>query len=521
MAYREVTMLEIKEVLRLWQAGVAKKRIAAQLGIDPKTVRRYVQLAVDGGLTIGGELGDDAVEAVVIAVRTLPERPRGDAWATCIAEHEFIRAKLADGVRLTKVWRLMTRRGVHVPYSTLHRYAKKELGFGRARATVPVDDGEPGRELQVDTGWVLTLRDAQGRRHRKRAFIFTPNVSRYRFVFPVERETTAEAIAACEAAWAFYGGVFHVLVPDNLKAIVNKADPLAPELNHVFLEYAQARGFQIDAARVRTPTDKARCERAVRDVRDDCFGGEEIAQMELAIVRARTWCATEYGMRRHSTTQRMPKEHFEAVEATELLPAPTEPYDVPLWCDPKVHRDRHAQVAKALYSLPRDFLGKRLRARADSKLVRFYHRGVLVKTHPRKPPGGRSTDPNDLPSELRGYAMRDIDFLASQAAEQGEWIGAFAKRVLDGPLPWTRMRQVYALLALARRFGAQRVDAACERALAAEMLSVTRLRRMVELAIAAEQPLQKPATPPTSRYLRPSHLYVIPGLKSEKRDEPT
>ena len=247
-------MLEIKEVLRLWQAGVAKKRIAAQLGIDPKTVRRYVLLAVDRGLTIGGALDDDAVTAVVVAVRTLPERARGDAWSTCEAEREFIRAKLRDRVRLTKVWRLLQRRGVHVPYSTLHRFAKDELGFGRGRATVPVVDGEPGRELQVDTGWVLTLRDAQGRCRRKRAFIFTPNVSRYRFVYPVERETTEAAIEACEAAWSFYSGVFHVLVPDNLKAIVTKADALAPDLNQVFLEYAQARGFQIDAARVRTPT---------------------------------------------------------------------------------------------------------------------------------------------------------------------------------------------------------------------------------------------------------------------------
>ncbi len=51
-------------------------------------------------------------------------------------------------------------------------------------------------------------------------FIFTPNVSRYRFVYPIEHETTPEAIAACEAAWAFYGGVFRVMVIDNMKAVV-------------------------------------------------------------------------------------------------------------------------------------------------------------------------------------------------------------------------------------------------------------------------------------------------------------
>lgn len=522
MAYREVTMLEIKEVLRLWQAGVGKKRIAAQLGLDPKTVRRYVEVAITVGVDVGDELTDERVEAVVAAVRALPPRARGDAWETCVAEHDFVRGHLDRGVRLTKVWRLLQRRGVHVPYSTLYRYAKAELGFGRKRATVLVADGEPGDELQVDTGWVLTLLpDGSGRRRRKRAFIFTPNVSRYRFVYPVDDETTASAIEACEAAWAFYGGVFKTLVPDNMRAIVNVADGLGATINAAFLEYAQARGFHVDATRVRKATDKGRVERAVRDVRDDCFGGEELADLEVARTRARTWCADEYGMRRHSTTGRMPKEHFEAAEAPALLPAPTRPYDVPLWCDPKVHRDHHAQVAKALYSLPTKLIGKRLRARADSGLVRFYLRGVLVKTHPRKPPGGRSTDPNDFPSERRAYAMRDVNWLRSQAGDHGEAIGGLAGRLLAGPLPWTRMRQVHSLLSLVRRFGAARVEDACRRALAADMHSVRRLRRMVELAVAAEPPAGRPATPPAARYLRPAHQYALPGLGPEKRDEET
>jgi len=512
-------MLEIKEVLRLWQAGVAKKRIAAQLGIDPKTVRRFVQLAVGHGIALGDELTDERVAAVIAAAKTLPVRTRGDAWAACVAQQDFVRSKLDAGVRLTKVWRLLRGRDVRVPYSTLHRFATIELDFGRKRSTMPVADGEPGVELQVDTGWVLSLApDAHGRRRRIRAFIFTPNVSRHRFVYPVERETTASAIEACEAAWAFYGGVFRVLVPDNLRAIVDEADPLGARVNETFLEYAQARGFHVDPARVRTATDKARVERSVRDVRDDCFGGEDIADVVAGRVHARKWCEQEYGLRRHSTTQRMPKEHFESVEAPMLLPAPAEPYDVPLWCDPKVHRDHHAQVAKALYSLPTELIGKTLRARADSHLVRFYNRGVLVKTHPRQPVGGRSTDPNDFPADRRPYAMRDVTWLRGEAAKHGCSIGVLADRLLDGPLPWTRMRQVYGLLSLVKRFGAARVDEQCARALAADMLSVRRIRTMIEIVVAAEQPRARKA-PPAARYLRPAHQYAIPGLEPEKRDE--
>jgi transposase len=514
MAYREVTMLEIKEVLRLWQAGVGKKRIAVHVGLDPKTVRRYIDVAVRAGLQADGELTEELVAEIVGVLRTLPPRTRGSAWETCVVERDFIEGLLRDSVRLTKVWRLLKRRGIELPYSTLHRFARDELTFGATKVTVRVEDGEPGCELQVDTGWVVTLEPgSDGKRRRMRAFIFTPNVSRYRFVFPIERETTESAIEACEAAWEFYGGVFRVLIPDNTKAIVDKADPLEPRIVEAFLEYAQARGFHIDPARVRRPPDKGRVERSVRDVRDDCYGGERIVDIEDARRRGRTWCEREYGMRRHSTTGRMPKEHFEAVEKANLLPAPTEPYDVPIWCDPKVHRDHHVQVASALYSLPWDLKGKRVRARADSRLVRFYWRGKLVKTHPRQPPRGRSTDPNDLPDDKRAYATRDVDFLRSQAAEHGNSVGAFASRLLEGPLPWTRMRSVYAVLGLVRRFGAGRVDSACAIAIAVDMMSVRRLRRMIELAVTSE-PSTAPQLkePPKARFLRPAEQYAIPGL---------
>jgi hypothetical protein len=116
-------------------------------------------------------------------------------------------------------------------------------------------------------------------------------------------------------------------------------------------------------------------------VRDGCFGGEDRRTVLESRERALRWCEHEYGARRHGTTRRMPKEHFEALEKAALLPAPSEPYDVPLRCEPKVARDHLAQVAKALYSLPTRLIGKTLRARADRSLVRSYDGDELVKTH--------------------------------------------------------------------------------------------------------------------------------------------
>jgi len=508
-------MIEVKEVLRQWLSGVGKKRIGANVGLDPKTVRRYVRAAEASGLTVEAGLGaltDDRVASVLVGLAVLPTREHGEARQSCEQHREFIKDKLDSRVRLTKVRKLLRRHGVDVPYSTLHRFASAELGFGRPQVTVPTADGVAGEELQIDTGWMTTLEpDASGKRRRFKAWIFTPNVSRFRFVWPVHHETTEEAIEACEAAWEFYGGVFRVLVPDNTKAIVQRPDPLEPLFVVAFLEYAQARGFVIDPARVRKATDKARVERSVQDVREDCFRGETVRDLEHARQLARHWCLEEYGMARHSTTQRLPREHFESVEKGALLPPPQDAYDIPLWCDPKVARDHFAQVAKALYSLPTKWVGKTLRARADSQLVRFYYRHELIKTHPRKPPGGRSIDPTDYPADMRPYAMRDVTWLQQKADECGDSVGMFAKRLLADRLPWTKMRAVRALLGLCTKFGAGRVDEVCARALAADMLSVHRLQRMLVTTTPASPPAVAQVIP-FGRYLRPTTNYSLKRL---------
>ena len=119
-----------------------------------------------------------------------------------------------------------------------------------------------------------------------------------------------------------------------------------------------------------------------------------------------------------------------------------------------MHRDHHIEVAKALYSVPGHLIGKQVDVRADRQLVRVWHRGQLVKVHPRARAGGRVTDPADLPAEKTAYAMRDLGYLQRLADDAGPAIGAYAAALLDHPLPWTRMRQVYALLGLVRKWGA-------------------------------------------------------------------
>src|SRR5580698_1284049 len=135
-----------------------------------------------------------------------------------------------------------------------------------------------------------------------------------------------------------------------MRSIVIEAENCAPRFNDVFLEYAQDRGFLIDAARVRTPTDKPRVERVVHYVRHNFFAGESFIDLADCRARAETWCVKTAGLRIHGTTQCRPAESFCAEELPLLLPIPGARFDTPVWSDPKLHRDGHVQVAKALYS---------------------------------------------------------------------------------------------------------------------------------------------------------------------------
>jgi len=515
MGFREVSVVEIREVLRLWLRGRGLRAIAGSTGPDRKTVRRYVEAAEQAGLARDrGEeqLSDALIGTVCEAVR--PTRPNGHgaAWEIVDRKRDLIKGWIGDDLTMVKIHTLLGRQGIVVPYRTLHRFAVTELGFGKRAPTVRVADGEPGSELQVDFGRMGLIPDPlSGRRRVCHALIFTACYSRHCFVWLTFRQTIEDVIAGFEEAWTFFGGVFAVVIPDNMSTIVTEADPLEPRFNDAFLEYAQSRGFEIDPARVRSPKDKPRVERQVPYVRKSFYAGETFLDLADGQRRGVRWCMDEAGMRIHGTTQVRPLEHFRAEEAPRLLPAPSSRYDVPAYADPKVHRDHHIEVLKALYSVPGNLIGRHVDVRADSVLVKISYRGQVVKMHPRQPPGGRSTDPTDLPAERSVYAMRDIDYLRRTAAGHGTATGEFAGALLDNPLPWTKMRQVYRLLGLVRRYGAERVDDACRRALDVEAVNVTLVGRMLERATEKGDGQPRPVGILAGRFARDVSEFAVKG----------
>lgn len=491
MSFRELTMIEVRELIRRWKAEHPMREIARATGLDRKTVRRYVEVLEALALGREVEVDDALVHEVAARVQTraVPE-PSMDRHR--LMEHrERIASWLTQStpLRLTKVHALLARdHGVEVTYATLRRFAIDELGWRKRKPTVRVDDSPPGDEAQIDFGLMGRMHDPETGRERKLyVLVVTLCFSRYQFVWPTWEQTTRAACEGLDEAWRFFGGVTRRIVPDNASSMVSRADAISPRIVDAFNDYAQARGLFVDAARVRSPKDKARVENQMAYVRESWWSGERFADLADARASARTWCRDVAGARVHGTTRLVPRDVFEREELPAMQPAPTEIFDVPHWCEAKVHPDHHVQVLKSLYSVPTRFIGQTVRVRADRRTVRIYAGSEPIKTHPRVQVGKRSTDPNDYPPGTSGYAMRSIDALLERAKERGEHVGLFAARLLGGPLPWTVMRQGYELVRLCDRYGDARVDALCRRSLEFDVLDVMRIRRMIQHAISVEE----------------------------------
>lgn len=493
MGYREKGRMEIVELVRRWQAGESERAIARQTSMARATVGKYLTAAQALGLERGGaspteaQLGRLGQLSRVVGVarpRVAPERER------LAAERERIARWLGDDrLQLTRVQELLAQEGLRVTYSTLRRFVQS-AGLGRsAGTTVRLPETTPGDVAEFDFGRLGTLVPADGAPPVVVwILVLVLGYSRHSFVWPLVRQTFEEVCAGMDAAWRFFGGVPRRVVLDNFPAAIAGPDPLDPRPTKLFVEYSQARGFLIDAARPAHPKDKPKVEREMQYVVGRYWKAGRFRDLADMRAQAERWCLDVAGQRVHGTTRRVPLVVFRDEEQQALLPAPAEPYDVPTWKAVTVGRDHHVQVARALYSVPTDAAapGTALEARADRQLVRLYRRGELIKAHPRQPEGGRSTDVADYPPEVAVYAARSPEQLLAQAEALGEHIGQFAERLLAGPFVWTKLRRVDKLLRLVERYTPERLDAACARALGFDLIDVRRLERIVALALDKE-----------------------------------
>lgn len=514
MAYTEVSRVEIKEVIRRWQAGSSQREISRATGLSRSTVRKYILAAEQQGVRKEGPSPTEEQLTWLVQVNvagprkvTVPTDEVLGPWAEQI--YEWLSA---DHLQLTRIQELLARRGSIVTYTSLRRFVSRRNWGRRSQRTVRMADTKPGEVAETDFGRLGLVRDpVTGKRRVAWALVIVLVYSRHCFVWPLFQQRLADVIEGLEATWAFFQGMPQYLVIDNFPAAVAGPDPLHPRLTRGFLEYVQHRGLIADPTRVRHPRDKPHVERGVPYVRERFFKGGEFMGLTDLRTQARRWCLEVAGQRVHGTTRKLPLVVFQQEEQETLLPWDGEPYDVPDWRRAKVHPDHHIACQYALYSVPSTMCppGSKVEVRVDGKLVRIYHRGKLIKIHPRQSRGGRATDPDDYPAELSVYTLRAPDRVKHKAAELGPAVTAFADRLFEGPLPWAKLRQGQKLIRLGERYTAQRLDAACQRALAVDLIDVRRLERILVEALEAEAvPSQAASAPPLpGRFARPASAF--------------
>lgn len=517
MGFQEVSRVEMNELIRRWQAGGSIRGLSRVSGLSRPTIRKYLRAATELGVR---QDGPPATEEQITALMRLhgagPHQPLVPTAEVLAPWAETIQRWIQqERLRLTRVQELLAQRECRVSYMSLHRFVERRGWLRTRHTTVRMAETGPGEVAEMDFGRLGLVWDPESLRRRVVwALVIVLVYSRFSFVWPLFRHLLADIIEGLEAAWAFFQGIPRYLVLDNFPAAVAGPDPFHPRLTRGFLEYAQQRGFFVDPTRVRHPKDKPHVERHLDYVVERFFKGGEFNGGLLDMRhQARRWCLEVAGQRVHGTTRRLPLVMFREEEQSHLLPYGGEPYEVPDWRTATVHRDHHIAYDYAIYSVPdsRCPLGTKVEVRGDSKLVRIYHRGIPVKVHPRQPRGGRSTDPDDYPAVLTPYTMRGPNHVKRQAAQMGPEVGAFAERLLSGPLPWAKLRQGLKLLRLGERYTPARLEAACSKALEVELIDVRRVQRILEQALEQEALAREGTSlpPPPGRFARPGASFAV------------
>jgi transposase len=471
MARRSFSVIDVTEILIHWYAGRSQLELAASLGVDPKTVRKYTAPARAAGFTPGGP----PVPAEVWAARVREWFPelvdtglRQVSWPAIEPHRDYIHGQLKEGVTAATIHqRLRDEHGLEASVASLRRWVRANLPEEARREQVRVlrpDAVEPGSEGQVDYGKLGMWADPDsGRRRSVWAFSMVLACSRHMFVRPVLTMDQQAWTQAHVDAFAFFGGAPARLVPDNLKTGVERPDLYDPQLNRSYGELAEHYGVLVDPARSKKPRDKPRVERPMPYIRDSFWRGRVFSSLAEMQAAALAWCDEVAGTRAHrSLDGAAPGAVFAAVEQPALLALPEQPFELAVWSRPKVGPDIHARVDKTLYSIPWRLIGQHVDARATAHLVKFFHGGTLVKTHIFKP-RGMQTDYNDYPPEKIAFHMRTPTWCRERATEIGEAATAVVGELLEVHALF-RLRAAQGILGLADKHSEARLEAACARA---------------------------------------------------------
>jgi transposase len=459
--------MAITESIRtLHRRGWSQRRIADELGINRETVARHLRRPEADPKPANAPTGsgpvDDApkpANAPTGSSTVSPARGSGPV-SGCEPWRELITAQADQGLSAQRIYQdLVAEHGYAGSYYAVRRFVHRleqvhELPFRRIEC-------DPGDEAQVDFGTGAPLVGPDGKRRKTHVLRVVLSHSRKGFSEAVLRQTTDDFLRCLEDAFRHFGGVPRRLILDNLKAAVTKADWFDPELNPKARSFAEHCGTVFMPTRPYTPRHKGKVERGVDYVQENALKGRTFAGLEEQNRFLRDWELTVADTRVHGTTRRHVGKHFAEVERAALLPLPVDPFPSFREARRKVHRDGHVEVEHAYYSVPPEYLARRVWVRWDARLVRIFNdRMEQLRVHARQEAGRFSTHSTHIASEKVSGVERGAAWQLARVRRLGPQSARWAEAVVEAR-GVESVRVLMGLLSLAERHPIAAIERAC------------------------------------------------------------
>jgi transposase len=484
-------MFQYRQVLVRLRAGDAVREIARSglMGRDKLSELRAVAAAL-GWLDASTDLPDD--QTIVAALK--PCRRASSTVSSAEPYRAVLKAWLLAGVQGRAIHAALKREHAFTgSYSAVVRMLRQLRGELPPELTVRLSFA-PGEAAQVDFGAGPVLMHPDGQPRRTWAFVMTLCHSRHQYVEFVWDQTSATWLGCHRRAFEWFDGVPERVIIDNAKCAIVRACSHDPLVQRAYAECAEGYGFKIDACPPHDPQKKGIVESGVKYVKGNFLPTRSFRNLDDLNAQARQWAMQEAGVRCHGTTREQPLVLY-ALERPLLRRLPAVAPDLGTWHRVKLHRDCHVQHDYAFYSAPFALVGKTLWLRATDTVVALYEDYRHVYTHLRaQRVGQRVTLSEHLPPEARQFFERDRRWCTTQAQAIGPRCAELVAGLLGDRIA-ERLRAAQGVLAMAKRYGAARLEAACERALVHDSPHYRTVKTILASG-ADQQPLVQPHTPP-------------------------
>jgi len=467
MATERLLMRQIHEILRLrWACGLPQRAVARACGVGLGTVSEYCRRAAQAGLTwpLPAELDDRQLEVrlfqrvhdLVGVTRPLPDM----AWLHQELKH--------PGVTLQRLW--LEYLDAHPDGYRYSQFCRHYERWVRTLAPTMRQVHRAGEKAFVDfSGQRPVLCDpTTGELVPVELFIGVLGASNYTYVEACLTQDLPSWISAHVRMLSFFQGSPAIVVPDNLRSGVTQACRYEPMINRTYLEWARHYGLAIVPARSGRPRDKAKAEAGVllaqrwilATLRHRRFF--HLADLNAAI-RELLRPLNDRPMKKLGVSRR---ELFEQLDRPALRPLPPTPYEFAVWTDCGVNIDYHIEVGRNYYSVPYQLLHQRVEARLTATTVEVFLKGRRITSHPRLAGRGQvSTYPEHMPHAHRAHAEWTPSRLIAWAAKTGPATAQLVTDILASrPHPEQGYRACLGVLRLGKRYGGERLEAACARA---------------------------------------------------------